>query len=189
MKFYKLLFALFVALLTVVIFLWLVHEPAGSTGISHPDFGAMKHSGPDITSSTSIQWLAICFGGLIVLILITCVILGFLRHDKLEADRNILIWIGAIYVLVYAGMIFTYLDYIEGTDTLYFLGFPLPTAWMIYFFWLFPVAFTIYYVKKFDTWVFEPSSLEVFKSLVSSGSEERDTLAGTSEEKSKAKGE
>ena len=189
MKFYRLLFALFVALLMVVILLWLVHEPAGSTGMAHPDFGAMKHSGPDITSAPSIQWLAIGFGGLIVLILITCVILGYLRHDKLEADRNILIWIGAIYVAVYAGMIITYLDYIRDTDTLYFLGFPLPTAWMIYFFWLFPVAFTIYYVKKFDKWVFEPSSLEVFKSLISSGSEENNSFGGTSEEVSKDKGD
>ena len=166
MKFYRWLFAFFVALLTVVILLWLVQEPSGSTGTAHPDYGAMQHSGPDISSSQPVQWLAISFGGLIVLILITCVIIGYLRQDRLASDRNPLLWIGAVYVLVYTGLIVLYLNYVDGGTIIYILGFPMPTAWMIYVFWLFPVAFTFYYVRKFDSWVFKPSSMEEFLAIL-----------------------
>jgi hypothetical protein len=155
-----------VALLVVVMMLWIVEEPSGSTGIVHPDFGAMQRSGPDITFSQSIQWMAISFGCLIALILITCVILGFLRQDRLAPDRKPLLWIGAGYILIYAGMVIAYLDYSGSDSPIYFLGFPLPTAWMIYLFWLFPAAFSIYYVWKFDRWVFKPTSMEEFRSLV-----------------------
>jgi hypothetical protein len=72
--------------------------------------------------------------------------------------------------ILYAGIfligIFDFRSYLINDSFTTFLGFPTPTAWMLFGIYLFPFYFTLFYIVKFKFWILSSDSEKRFKELI-----------------------
>ena len=57
---------------------------------------------------------------------------------------------------------------------MFLLGFPLPTAVMLYGIWGVPLIFVLFFVIRFDQWILKPEELERFETLLAEKRESQD---------------
>ena len=85
---------------------------------------------------------------------------------------RILIPVGIGYILIFFLLLRSYWQYVEVSEPSHFLGFPAPTAWMVYGIYFFPFIFTALYVLNFNSWVLTEEELVRFHKLVEEKSAE-----------------
>ena len=147
--------------------LWSVPSPEAVTGMEHPGFSSMRKGGISLFSEAPTRWLSYFFGLFVIGVFGLSMAVGY-RKKSGPANVKYWLWAGyAAYALIYTGMVVSYWRYIGGqSDTIYFLGVPAPTAWMLFGIWLFPFFFTVLYIYFFDRWVITPEELARFRELV-----------------------
>lgn len=145
--------------------------PTNASGKAHSQFSSMQESGESVITSTFPKWLAYTFGAGIIGLFAFSAILG-IRRGKKEKNPKIFqyLFIGfGLYFLMYALMLLAYQGYHYETAESYFLGFPIPTAWMLFGVGLIPFFMTYFYVTRFDEWVISPEEIEEFKKIKDQG--------------------
>ncbi|MEL6922925.1 MAG: hypothetical protein AAFO94_02680 [Bacteroidota bacterium] len=159
---------LLLAMLALIAALWILPPLEMATGMDHPEFATMRHSGTSVAADTSVKWLSYFFGLGIIGIWTCCLLVGAYK-TAFAVRRKIYRAIGigiAIYVLVYTIMLFLYWQYAAGSTLTIVVGLPIPTAWMVYVFWFTPALITLLYIFKFDTYVLTGAELEQFQQIV-----------------------
>ncbi len=142
--------------------------PAGSP---HTEFDSLQSSGSSVSDSGPHWIIGLSFGLAIIGIFGVTLYIGGHRQDAQK--RKSIFRSFAIGMLAYFGIFLllmnSYQQYHQAGDAPYFLGYPAPTAWMIYGIWLIPLVFTTMYVVKFDDWVLSPEEVEEFGRMVEEG--------------------
>ena len=64
-----------------------------------------------------------------------------------------------VYLAIWTALVLAYRSQLNVEDPALFLGFPAPTAWMLFALWPCPLLFTAYYVVGFDRWIATPEDL------------------------------
>jgi hypothetical protein len=64
-----------------------------------------------------------------------------------------------VYLAIWSSLVLAYHGQSNIDDPVLFLGFPAPTAWMLFALWPCPLIFTVYYVVGFDRWIATPEDL------------------------------
>ena len=70
-----------------------------------------------------------------------------------------LIAASVVYLAIWSALVLAYHGQSIADGTALFLGFPAPTAWMLFALWPCPLIFTVYYVVGFDRWIATPEDL------------------------------
>ena len=136
-----------------------------SHGFTHPEYSTMRHGGPGAARAGTTLWLGWVFVTLCVLFFGGCLAMGMTRRGSLGPTRRPLLFGTAALAAIFAGLFLSYNGYMnEETHTL-FLGFPKPSAWMMYPVWIFPVFFMILYYRVFDRWFFTAQDAEGLQKL------------------------
>jgi len=152
---------LFLAFLLLILLCitWLQVFPEGPMMTTHPLYPSMLVGQYTLANA---YWVGVLFGWSIISIFIGCLFLGLANSSKHKSKGR---WLGIGYVLfcmAYGFMIVADLNYTSAGETNYFLGFPTPTAWMIYGMWFLPIFFSLLYILKFNSWVISPNDLKKF---------------------------
>jgi hypothetical protein len=71
-------------------------------------------------------------------------------------------------------MVFSYWYYEENAGTAYFLGFPYPTAMMLFAFGFAPLIFTLPYIINYNKWILTPKDRKEFEQILSSKRADRE---------------
>ncbi len=164
MKLDKLVFGVVIAMCAVVVALTLV--PEGGGAVVHPEFSTMRHSGDGIDRhplQLVVGWL---FGVLMIVLFVALIAFGARQDERLRGLGRPLLYAGAAYVGVWSWLVVAYHEYLTEPLAPVFLGFPEPTAVMIYVLWPVSTVFNLYFVFGFRRWVLSDDDLAKYRRLV-----------------------
>lgn len=119
-----------------------------------------------MSRSTTTHILAYLFGLMATGTLCLFLIVGAIRKGRLDGIRPWLILATLVYLIVYTLTYLSDVHYVETEHTRFLLGWPIPTAWMIYAMWAAPLLFVCIYVFKFRDWILTEEDESRFSELV-----------------------
>ncbi len=158
------LLSLLTVLLLLLVYYLFINENPGPAGVVHESFPSMFHSTDSYSDVTAI-FIGSVFGIVSVIIFVIFLYIGI--RQKENSQTKIRVWI--IGLIIYLGIFIAgMIDYVNFTNSesiKLFLGFPLPTAWMLFGIYLFPLYFTFFYVIKFKYWVLSDEKEKQFRKL------------------------
>ena len=141
---------------------WVGESPEAAGG-AHPEVGAMLHGGASAARTGPVLAIGAVFGLVQIGFFGLCFAIGMRRREGLGPVRRPLLIGLAAYALVWLTLVGSYLGYAAdplGTPRL--LGFPQPTAILLFVFWPLPAVFAWLYLRHFD-WVLDEERLEAFR--------------------------
>ena len=152
------------ALLALLVVGLIYPAPAEIMAAPHPDYPSMLRSG---TASPGGPWTlrAGYLTGLLVIFLMTVTSMVGIRSDDRRGQR-LMITASLVYAATFIAMAVSYSNYVEHGFTGTILGFPPPTAWMLYGMWHIPWLMVFVYVLPWDSVSFPPESQERFDALL-----------------------
>lgn len=144
-----------ILLLVLIISLWFLPIPEHAAGTVHPTYKTMLHSGDHVLASTTARTVSFLFGLGVILIMYFFIRYGAIRK---RGTGKLKLWINigfVIYIIVYTLNFLSYINYETTGHDEFFLGWPTPTAWMIYGMWTAPAILMFIYVLKFREWILD----------------------------------
>lgn len=142
-----------------------VHPAA--TGVPHPVYDTMLKGGPGAERFEPVAAVGWAYGALTLVFFTLCFGLGLRRPGGLGPLRTPLIVGGLLHQLAWALLVWVYLEYAaDPSPRETFLGFPYPTAVMLYVMWPFPAYFIGLYIVYFDRFIFSERDQQRFDELV-----------------------
>ncbi len=147
---------------------WREADSAGASGGNvHPVYSSMEQGGRRDLSGSWLFWLGLAFG--ICQIALITALLSLAVHKPAER-RPVPAFIlagGVAYAAVLSSLFLSYRIYAEKPDSVAFwLGFPTPTAWLVYGIWGLPWIFVAYFVYSFRRSYLRSEDLARFEELV-----------------------
>ncbi len=149
-----------------VVAVFLVEEPAGSTGMPHATIEAMRSGGDGLTRFAPVNTITLVMQSAIFVMFGALLYMGISVHRR---TRQCKFWItaGTIALLfVWWAIYGTFSDYLASGELRMFLGFPVPTAFTIYGLWLAGFVFVIAYVVGFRSFVFTEQDEIAYQELL-----------------------
>lgn len=167
MKLSHILFALVIGMGLIVIAALLLEPAPNASGVTHPTIGKPMEAGGDgETRHEGRVLIGWAFGLLQILFFTALLALGARRGGKLGRFRMPIIIGGIAYVAVWTLLVVAYRAYMLGDNRELYLGFPAPTAFMIYGIWLVPFIFVVLYLLNFDRAYFTAEDAKRFDELL-----------------------
>lgn len=163
------IYALLGLLLGITIILsitFLSPEPVASHGTPHAEFDGMKVGNDGALRIKGIEVYYFLFYASTILICIVLMILGVSPRYR---RKKFWMWIGGVTILVLFSwwkLYTTYMEFLATGETQLFLGFPTPTAWMIYGLWGTASIFSIMYFVGFRKFIFTYEDEAELKEIV-----------------------
>lgn len=168
------LFAALLGMCAVVGALWFVEEQpyvestdngvvtrtAQGHGVAHAQFKTMQSGGDGEARLKPVWWLGWAFALLQVTFFVALLAFGAMKRGSLGPLFVPLLTGWLVYAGIATGLVVAHARYTATTDHALFLGFPIPTAWMMYGIWMFPGVFVVLYLATFDRWNFTPADEE-----------------------------
>ncbi len=166
MKLERIVFALVLAISAVVLVTMLVPEGEHAQGLEHPSFATMRHGGSGVARHAGILWLGGAFGGLAITLFVALMAFGTRRGDSLRGLGPKLILGLVAYLAAWSWLVFAYRGYMNEPDHSLVLGFPLPTAIMLFVLWPVSIVFNLVFVVGVKHWVLSDQDHERYQQLV-----------------------
>lgn len=140
--------------------------PEMANGGPHPEYSGMSIGG-DGNARLDGLWIE----GLILYFATFLMAPMFMAFGVAEHNRNKKFWtyMGAVTALnmVFAFLlIYFYADYLNTGETFMLLGFPAPTAMMLYGCWGTAALYTAIYIIGFSSFIFTPEDEKRFEELI-----------------------
>lgn len=148
-----------------------VEIPIGH-GIEHPQFPTMQMGADGEARHSRILWVGWLFGLCQIVLFIAALALGMRKENGLGPVKLPLVIGGVIFACIFTMLIYTYRGYMLGDSTGLIFGVPVPTAWMLYGIWLFPVYFVLLYMRAFDSWYLTGADRQRFDGLLAEAKRE-----------------
>jgi len=167
MKTINLIYITIVIFLVVIIALVVGDKPALVTGHTHPEFKTMLKGGESIHSLGGSNVFGYLFGLCSTLLLCLFIAHGARRYNQLGSIKPWLVFGTLVYLAVFTLTYLSDATYVDQSHTQFFLGWPLPTAWMIYAMWFSPVIFVALYVFGFRDWILTEADEAKFNEILS----------------------
>ncbi len=135
-------------------------------GVAHPDYATLLRGESGKERHEHILWLGWFFGILVSTLFVACLAFGARRNDVVGPIKVPIAIGGVIYLIIWTVMVWTYRDYMNGSMDGRFLALPIPLAWMVYGFWLFPAFFIVLFVVKYEEYFWDEESESKFKEIL-----------------------
>ncbi len=135
-------------------------------GVANPAVGTMLSGGDGAARYENTWWLGLAFGLFQVVFFVAALAFGAYKHGGLGPLKIPFIVGGALYAAVFAAMVLSHRTYTATSEHALFLGFPIPTAWMMYGVWLVPLVFMFLYLFTFDGWMYTDADREKFERMM-----------------------
>ena len=159
MKTWSLVFVIALGLAAILVAVVNWPEQSQGQSVDHPEFVGMQQSGIDAEPDAALLWIGWSFGALQIAFFAALLALGARSRQGLRGLGVPLIAASLFYLAIWTALVVAYRSYANAGDPVLFLGFPAPTAWMLFALWPCPVLFTLYYVVGFDRWIATPEDL------------------------------
>ncbi|RMD70738.1 MAG: hypothetical protein D6818_08730 [Bacteroidetes bacterium] len=157
----RLLFFCALALLLLTGLLWWLPPLSDATGGTHPDYATLLHSRTDLPHQTW-WWLGgLAWGTFIIGTLAATLLLATRPGGRTTPFTRLTGLAMLLYWLCFLAMMVAW----RAGWQAHVLGFPLPTALMLYGLWGIPLLITWAHYRYYDRWVLRPDQLERFREM------------------------
>ena len=140
-------------LLIIIIIAQFFDPIQGVTGIPHPDIKGMMISPSNTDQFEHTRWLGYLWALGIISVFGSIFFIGNRKKGKVTSIGKWLYIFTITYAIIFTFMIFSNWKYVQNTENIFVSQMPIPTAWMIYGVWFFPLFITLLYMLKFEEWV------------------------------------
>jgi phosphotransferase system glucose/maltose/N-acetylglucosamine-specific IIC component len=172
-EFYLVLALLLVITLFLVISISREIE-APASGAPHPEISGMQIGGDGAARIKGIEAAAFVLFSATFILLSVLVVASVSKRNRTPVFWG---WTGLItltVLYVWYRVFDSYLDYLRTGDLIYILGFPEPTAWMIFGLWGGGAMFSFIYVIGFRRFVYSPEDEQTLKEILEEYNSERE---------------
>ena len=167
MRIERLLFGSIVLLLVLAVGIaWFVPEPEGVSGYAHDDFASMRQGGSGAARHSGLLAVGWAFGVLTILNFVLLVGFGGRRGDRLGSFAWPLVIAFILYAAAFSWIIVAYREYMIDPSGPLILGFPLPSAIMLYVLYPVSVILNVYFAVGFRRWVLTEEDEARYHALV-----------------------
>ena len=142
-------------------------------GIPHPKFESMLVGGPGPERHAGLLWLGWVFCTLQVFFFVGLLALGLRRRERAGPWIKPLAMGLLLYLAVFTMLMISYRHFMVSESHDLFLGFPIPTAWMMYGIWFVPIAFILLYVIAFPRLIWTDADQKQLDQIVAKQQAER----------------
>jgi len=164
-----------VGMCLVIMSLFCISDPSAGRSPAHAEFSdTMYQSSLGTDRHTQVRWVGLAFALAQAIFFVVVLLLG----TKQRGPLVVLFGLGGLaYAAAFIALVLAESTYAQGDVQSIVLGFPLPTAIMVYGVGGVPIFFSALYVLQFDRWVMRPEDLERVTKLAA---ERRQAEAGGS---------
>jgi hypothetical protein len=148
---------------------WLAtQEPAvNQAGVAHPDHPAMALGADGAARHREVLGAGFAFAALTVALFVGLLFFGLRRPGEPVPGKALILTGGTLFLGAFVALFVTYSRYLEDADPeALVLGFPPPTAWMLYGVWGVPLLFIAFYVTRYKEWVFGAGDEVAYQDLL-----------------------
>jgi hypothetical protein len=164
-----------VGMCLVVVSLFFISDPAAGRSPAHAEYsGTMYQSRLGTDRHIQVRWIGLAFALVQAIFFVVVLFLGTKQRGPLVALFGLG---GLVYAAAFIALVLVESTYAQGSAQNMILGFPLPTAIMVYGVGGTPIFFSVVYVLQFDRWVMKSRDLERISQLAN---ERRQAEAGGS---------
>jgi len=140
-----------------------IGEPEAARERPHSEIVGMRHGGDGAALTGPLLAIGATFGLVQIAFFGLCFALGVRRREGLGPWRRPLLLGLAAFAIVWLLLIGSYVGYLhDPAGTARLLGFPLPTAILLFGIWPLPVVFAVLYLRHFDH-VLDETRLALFR--------------------------
>ena len=167
MRVIYILLALLVVMIFLLVYIVGLSEPGAGSGMVHPNIEHMRAGGNGLIRFVEIGPPAFLLQCVVLVLSMMLVVLGISERRR---DSNLYWWVGicGVFSLINWYMVYsTYQTFLITGEVGFFLGFPIPSAWMIYGTWLSGLLLVMLYVLGFNRFVFTDEDEAEYLALVS----------------------
>lgn len=167
MRLIYILLGLLVAMIFLLIHIAGLPEPSASTGMAHPLIEHMRVGGDGLKRFVEVGPPAFIMQIVVLVLSMLLVVMGISERRR---DGTLYWWVGicGVVSLVNWYMVYsTYQAFLISGETGFFLGFPVPSAWMIYGTWLSGLLLVAFYILGFRRFIFTDEDEAEYLALVS----------------------
>jgi hypothetical protein len=175
MKLAVTIFILLLAMCVVLAIALIVPEAPGGLSAKHATYETMSRATDGLTRHGRVLWAGWAFGLLQIVLYAGCIAFSVRRTAAGDPLRWALLVGTLLHAGAFCGMMIAYQRYIHTDEPGVVIGFPTPTAWMLYGMWSAPLFFIVLYYAAFDRWVMTPADRIRFRELVETN-RKQDTL-------------
>lgn len=166
MRVTRLLLVILLLLCGVLVSLFLREEAVHARGVTHPEHGAMMLGADGDSRHRPVLALGLGFAALQVAFFVGLLALALRRGDGRVPGWPALLLCAAVYLAMFVLLFASYDAFAAGEPVESFLGFPRPTAWMLFGVWGAPMLFLLLYVARFEALVWDAESRARFERLL-----------------------
>jgi hypothetical protein len=151
-----------------------IGESVAERPVVHPEIPGMMHGGQSAARTGPVLWIGAVFGLAQIGFFGLCFALGMRGRGGLGPVSRPL-WIAlSVFAGVWLALVWSYLGYAaDPIGTSRWLGFPLPTAILLFGFWPLPLLFVAIYLRYFDEMVIDEERLARFRTRLAALRRER----------------
>ena len=147
----------------ILLSLFFIPDPAAGISPVHPTFASTMFQGDiGVDRHAGIRWLGLVFVLLQATFFVCVLFLGTRQRGLFSALFTVG---GLVYAGTFIALVIAHRAYATGDAQDIVLGFPVPTAIMMYGIVGVPVFFSAVYYVKFDDWVMKPEDLQRINDL------------------------
>lgn len=171
MRLPQLLFLNLVLLCLVMAWSWTRPQAEAAAGIPHPEYSTMLIGGPGMERFAPVALQSLLYGCLSITFFVGLLALGLRQRDRVRGNKLALLGGLAFYLSMFVMTWLSYQTFALNQDSAanrigpLFLGFPRPTAWMLFGIYGAPIVFLVLYWLKFDTWIYTREDEAAFNEL------------------------
>jgi hypothetical protein len=166
MKVAKIPLLILILMWVAVIGVMMLPEVEGGYGVDHQDFPTMKHGGSGSARHAEVLWYGWVFGALVFALVVSLVAVGSAKKNSLRGFGPWLAVEAAALIGIWTWLIVAYRGYMTEPTHELFLGFPAPTAIMIYALVPCMVALNLMLIAGYKRWVLSDSDYEEYARML-----------------------
>lgn len=169
----KWIFGILVIMAITIVVAMVGGEPEMVNGGPHPDYNGMSVGG-DSAARLNGLWIE----GLVLYFATFIMAPMFMAFGVAEHNRNRKFWtymgaVTAINLMFAFLLIFFYVDFLNTGETFMLLGFPGPTAMMLFGCWGTATLYTVIYIVGFESFIFTKEDEAKFEALLAEVKQEQ----------------
>ncbi|MGI9249727.1 MAG: hypothetical protein ACR2PR_00780 [Pseudohongiellaceae bacterium] len=173
------LFACSSVMLAILVAIFLAEPAVNAVGLPHPEIAGMRIGGDGAARLAAIGPLAFVFHCLILVLVAVFVALGVRERHRDGLFLFSVLGTFLLQLFVCWQMWASHQQFMETGETIYVMGFPLTTAWMVYGVWASALPLAVLYCWGFKRYVYSAEDEQAFAELMAQAGEQEsdETLA------------